>query len=100
MPGQPYWRKPCSTGRQHYRIVAWVGAGGALDASKYLENLAGDVYVVQQVAHEWFEKNQVPIDVFAQPLCLFPLPDRVEAVSDSEELNAVRSCFDKITLAW
>jgi hypothetical protein len=92
---------------------AWLDAGGALGTSKYLENLAvierlkpivekmvEDVCAVRQATREWCEKNQIPVDVFAQPLCLFPLPDRVETVSNSEELIAIRSCFDKITLSW
>jgi hypothetical protein len=106
----------CTSGRLLAALSycsAWVGAGGALNAKRYRENLAvierleprveklaGDVYAVRQAAREWCEKHQVPVDVFGQPLCLFPLPDRVEPVSDSEELNVVRSCFDQITLAW
>lgn len=92
---------------------AWLDAGGVFNAEKYrekvavieqlkpkVEKLAGDVYAIRQAAYEWCEKQQIPVDIFAQPLCFFPLPSRVEEVSESEELSALRSCFDKITLAW
>lgn len=92
---------------------AWQDAGGALGSSKYLENLAaverlkpiaeklgGEVCAVRQAAREWCEKHQIPVEVFSRPVCAFSLPDKVEAASDSEALEAIRSCFDEITLSW
>ena len=92
---------------------AWVEAGGSLCAPKYLINVAtaerlepiveeweNEVYAVRQAAWEWCEKNQVPVGVFSQPVCVFSLPDKIEVTSDSKELDAIRSCFDKITLSW
>jgi hypothetical protein len=92
---------------------AWIEAGGALSAPKYLINVAvferlepiveeweNAVYAVRQAAWEWCEKNKVPVGVFSRPVCVFSLPEKLEITSDSEELNAIRSCFDKITLSW
>lgn len=92
---------------------AWLGAGGAIDNLEYsekvaivqkltplYEQLAGEVKAIRQAAWEWCKKNQIPTDFFSGPLCPLPMPKEMEEQSDSETLNAARSVFDTITLAW
>lgn len=93
--------------------IGWTSAGGAEDNEEYRKNCLiveifseicdswmGDIEEVQQVAWEWCEKNEIPVDFFSGPLCSYPLPDEMEEASDSETLDVVRSVFDQITLGW
>ncbi len=93
--------------------VGWSSAGGSMENKEYqvnnataerlrplCEELFSQVEAVQEVAREWCDQHNIPIDFFAGPQSFRPLaPSRDEAVSiDQETLDVVRSVFAEIKL--